>query len=150
MRIHTQLLAGTVAMALLGALILAGTANAAGVDDLRKGNPIPETNKKSGAYRVQEDTGRYQRDFPTQPPLVPHEVAKYQVDKNINECLECHGMETYIEENATKLSQTHYVGREGNHQMSSPDGGRWNCNQCHVPQTDADPLVDSGFPSLSD
>mgnify|MGYP006285779375 CR=1 FL=1 len=150
MRIHRQLLAGTVGMALLGALVLGGAAVAAGVDGLRKDNPIPETTKETGAYRVKEDAKRYSRDFPTQPPLVPQAIEKYQISGAKNECLDCHGMENYIEEDATKISQTHFVGREGHHQMSSPDEGRWFCNQCHVPQTDADVLVESEFQPMSE
>ena len=147
MSIRFKLLAAMVGVALAGALAGSGSAAAAGVESLRQDNPIPEAGMEGGLYRVKESDRKFKRDFPTQPPMVPHMIDKYEISKDKNECLDCHGMENYIEEEATKISQTHYVGREGHHQMSSPDAGRWNCNQCHVTQTDADPLVDNDFAS---
>ncbi len=145
MRMRNRGLAVVAAMALAGVIGAGGPAKAAGVDSLREDNPVPDTSKETEIYRVRESDQRFRRDYAAQPPLVPHKIAKYEISRNVNECLDCHGADTYIEENASKISQTHYVGREGNLQMNSPDAGRWNCNQCHVPQTDAEPLVDNTF-----
>ena len=39
---------------------------------------------------------------------------------------------------------THYLDRQGQ-QLDSVAGTRWFCNQCHVPQADAPPLVANTF-----
>mgnify|MGYP002145538777 CR=1 FL=1 len=45
---------------------------------------------------------------------------------------------------ATKISITHFKSREGA-EMSSVSPNRYFCNQCHVSQTDAKPLVGNTF-----
>lgn len=150
MRTGTHLLAAALGITLLATLILGGSAAAAGIDGLRNETPIPKTNKEAQVHRVREPGQRYRRDFATQPPLIPHKVAKYEISRNENECMGCHGMENYIARGAPSLSRTHYVGREGSQQMSAPDAGRWNCNQCHVPQTGARALVDNYFQRLNE
>ena len=57
---------------------------------------------------------KLKRNYPMQPPLIPHGIAKYQVDLRANECLACHDWTNAGERNAPTLSMTHYMDRDGN------------------------------------
>ncbi len=87
---------------------------------------------------------RMNREFRQQPPLVPHKTEAYQVDLKVNQCLTCHDWANAGEKKAPTLSMTHYADREGR-QLDRVSGTRWFCTQCHVPQVDAEPLVENEF-----
>lgn len=91
-----------------------------------------------------QDKKRFGRAYRHQPPLIPHAVDQYQIDTNANQCLGCHDWSNAGERDAPTLSMTHYLDREGR-QLDEIAGTRWFCNQCHVPQADAEPLVDNTF-----
>ena len=84
------------------------------------------------------------RDYLQQPPLVPHKVEGYLVNMKHNKCLGCHSWQNYKKHNATKISQTHFESR-GGAVMSNVSPRRYFCQQCHVPQADARPLVENTF-----
>ena len=79
-----------------------------------------------------------------QPPLIPHSIEGYLVSKEFNKCMDCHSWARSKEVHATKISITHFKTREGA-EMSSVSPQRYFCNQCHVSQTDAKPLVGNTF-----
>jgi len=85
------------------------------------------------------------RTFSTQPPVIPHTVDNFnEVNLEGNQCLDCHGVANYKKKNAPKIGDSHFVDRDGNkHEEASK--GRYNCQQCHVPQVDAKPLVENKF-----
>ncbi len=88
-------------------------------------------------------------NYAQQPPLIPHDIRHYQIDKNVNKCLSCHSPKNYRQWGATKISVTHYLDRDGRALMDvSPR--RYFCTQCHVPQTDAPPLVENTYQSQFD
>ncbi len=91
-----------------------------------------------------QDKKRFGRAFRLQPPLIPHAIDQYQVDTNANQCLGCHDWSNAGERKAPTLSMTHYLDREGR-QLDAVAGTRWFCTQCHVPQADAEPLVENLF-----
>ncbi len=84
------------------------------------------------------------RDYLQQPPLIPHKVEGYKVNIKHNKCLGCHSWSNYKAHNATKISQTHFESRDGA-VMSNVSARRYFCQQCHVPQADARPLVENTF-----
>ncbi len=94
--------------------------------------------------RFGPDTTPLPRDFVQQPPLIPHTIEGYLVSKEFNRCMDCHSWARSKEVHATKISITHFKSREGA-EMSSVSPQRYFCNQCHVPQTDAKPLVGNTF-----
>ena len=94
--------------------------------------------------RYAPDTSALPRDFVQQPPLIPHTINGYQITKNFNKCLDCHAWARAKETGATKISVTHFKDREGQ-ELSSVSPRRYFCNQCHVPQSDAKPLVGNTF-----
>ncbi|SDX24247.1 periplasmic nitrate reductase subunit NapB [Ruegeria halocynthiae] len=130
-------------LALIPPLLLGGLALAqsAGVTSLR-GAEVDEPAIVDQVHRTVE--GRMQRNYRQQPPLVPHSIEQYQIDLRTNQCLSCHDWTKAGERNAPTLSMTHYLDREGR-ELDQIAGTRYFCNQCHVPQADALPLVDNTF-----
>lgn len=85
------------------------------------------------------------RTFVGQPPLIPHATENFdEVALEGNQCLECHSAEQYVKKNAPKISDTHFIGPMGE-KLADTDHRRYACQLCHVPQSDAAPLVDNAF-----
>ena len=58
--------------------------------------------------------------------------------------MDCHAWQKTKESGATKVSVTHFRTREGV-EVDNIAPRRYFCTQCHVPQTDAKPLVENTF-----
>lgn len=101
-------------------------------------------NSESDAFKRERDRAPIQRDYVQQPPLIPHTVQGYTITKNFNKCMDCHAWNRYKETGATKVSLTHFKTRDGQ-ELSNISPRRYFCMQCHVPQTDAKPLVPNTF-----
>ncbi|MGI9273330.1 MAG: nitrate reductase cytochrome c-type subunit [Endozoicomonas sp.] len=84
------------------------------------------------------------REFVSMPPLVPHEVDNFQVDKNANSCMRCHSTNNASKWGATRIAVSHYENRDGE-QLADVAPGRYFCLTCHVPQKDAKPLKENTF-----
>ena len=82
-----------------------------------------------------------------QPPLIPHKTEGYEIDLKVNKCLTCHSWSNYKKSNATKISPTHFRNRDGV-DLANVSAQRYFCTQCHVPQTDTQPLVENTFQSV--
>ncbi|MEM7671164.1 MAG: nitrate reductase cytochrome c-type subunit, partial [Pseudomonadota bacterium] len=107
-------------------------------------------NRLGPDFKWEGVTGRMQRNYRQQPPMIPHSIAQYQIDIRANQCLSCHDWSKAGERNAPTLSMTHYLDREGN-ELDHIAGTRYFCNQCHVPQADVPVLVGNSFePSFAD
>jgi len=87
---------------------------------------------------------RIARNFAQQPPLIPHSIEGFRIDSQVNICLACHDRPSYKAAKAPKIGDSHYRDREGK-ALKHIWMGRYNCNQCHVPQADAQPLVSNTF-----
>jgi cytochrome c-type protein NapB len=131
----------TLAGAALGVLV--ASADAQELRSLRGPTAIDETATAPDVYRVDE-SGRVERNYRQQPPLIPHRTDKYQIDIKLNQCLRCHDWPGNVESGAPKISETHYVDRNGV-ALDQVARTRWFCNQCHVPQANAPPLVRNTF-----
>ncbi len=95
----------------------------------------------------QDDKPPIPRDYVQQPPLIPHSIEKYQINRKFNKCLTCHSWTNYKKYGATKVSQTHFADRDKNI-TANIAARRYFCTQCHVPQVDAPPLIDNQFQPL--
>jgi len=95
-------------------------------------------------YRMQKDGTPLPRDFVQQPPLIPHTIRDYQITRNFNKCMDCHSFSRAAQTGAPKVSVTHFKTRDGE-ELSNISPRRYFCTQCHVPQTDATPLVENTF-----
>lgn len=88
-----------------------------------------------------------ERNYPDQPPTIPHTIRGYQIDKNGNKCLSCHSRANSARTQATMISITHYMDRDGQ-ALAAVAPRRYFCNQCHVPQADVKPLVENNFQTI--
>jgi cytochrome c-type protein NapB len=110
---------------------------------LRGNTGIAEPNQAAAAAR--QDVGeRFTLNYRQQPPLIPHKIDKVQINLKINQCLRCHDWPGNVEENAPKISETHYFDRNGA-ALDAVSRTRWFCTQCHVTQSDVRPLVENTF-----
>lgn len=90
------------------------------------------------------DRGPIPRNYVLQPPLIPHAIEGYRINRKFNKCLTCHSWTNYQEAGATKISLTHFEDRD-KHSMSNVSPRRYFCTQCHVTQVDAPALVENTF-----
>lgn len=87
------------------------------------------------------------------PPQIPHDIADFlPITAQNNLCIACHAQpEQWGKQREagapTPIPATHYTDRR-----VAPDritdhliAARYNCNQCHVPQSDAPALVENTF-----
>jgi len=144
-------LAGLVAVT---ACATASKSNNAALDALNSGPSVfdvqtPEVYKYSDAEPGYND--RLAKAWEELPPQVPHSVSDFlPVTIEDNECLDCHDVPKYIGQpvntdrtikNKSPMSKDHYATAE----LDEIDGARFNCTQCHVPQSNAPVLVDSTY-----
>lgn len=84
------------------------------------------------------------RNYPEQPPVIPHAIEGYQLTANFNECLDCHARAATGVSQAPMVSVTHYMDREGQ-VLAEVSPRRYFCTACHVPQYPVDPVVENTF-----
>ena len=84
------------------------------------------------------------RNYPEQPPTIPHSIRGYQVDHNANKCLTCHARAAIARSQAPMISVTHFMDRDGQ-VLATVSPRRYFCNQCHVTQSDVRPLIINTF-----
>ena len=132
---------------LAGAFLLAAsTASLAADPDVATlRNTALDENDEAPRMMPEENTDlRKSRNYPEQPPIIPHKIEGYQVDKNVNKCLTCHSRNAVEDSQAPMVSITHFMDRDGQF-LASISPRRYFCNQCHVPQHEVKPLVGNGF-----
>lgn len=95
------------------------------------------------------DDIRKMRNYPEQPPVIPHSIEGYQLTLNTNRCMACHKREFTEGSGAPMISITHFMDREGQ-VFGDVTPRRYFCTACHVQQTDAKPLVASEFVDMND
>jgi cytochrome c-type protein NapB len=126
-------------------LVVAAPCAAQGVvDSMRGATPIIDEPKPPELGNAENKDIRRKRAYPMQPPTIPHKTDNYQIDLNTNKCLTCHSRRRTEETQAPMVSVTHYMDRDGNF-LAEVSPRRYFCEQCHVVQMDAKPLVDNTF-----
>ncbi len=131
-------------LVLLAAPWLATQAQAEGIESLRGPVGLEDHSRTPENAKYAKDGEPIARDYVQQPPLIPHKIRGYRIDRNSNKCLSCHSWKNYREAGATKISQTHFEDRD-KHVLANISARRYFCTQCHVPQANAKPLVDNTF-----
>jgi cytochrome c-type protein NapB len=142
-----------IALLSIGALI-SGTAQAeienpggiGGMESLRGVSQLEDT-RPADDFKKYPKEQTVQDSFVYQPPLIPHSIRNYEVSLNANKCLACHSWKNAKEMGATKISVTHYVNRE-DAVLADMSPRRYFCLQCHVPQADAQPLIENDFQAV--
>jgi cytochrome c-type protein NapB len=135
---------GTVFSFLIGLSLVSMPLQAEELQSLRGNLGLESPSLPPTVDRVITDDRPIARDFVTQPPLIPHKIEGYQVDKNFNKCLSCHSWANYKQARATKIPPSHFKDRDGN-ERANLSANRYFCTQCHVPQKDVNPLIPNEF-----
>lgn len=138
-----------VTLGIVAALLLASGEHSRAADttplkSLRGDTPLTEEPAAPELKDPQKDHAPEARSYVQQPPLIPHSVRDYKITRDHNKCMECHSWQRYREFGATKISMTHFKDRSGT-DTATVSPLRYFCTQCHVPQSDAKPLVDNTF-----
>ncbi len=121
-------------------LLAAGAA----ADALRGPIPINETSEAPAMPKVDDSDVRKVRNYPEQPPVIPHDIRGYQVDLRFNRCLTCHSREAAPAAGAPMVSVTHFMDRD-QQVLTEVSGRRYFCTQCHVPQMVVEPAIGNTF-----
>lgn len=139
----------TVSKTLIGVLVgaayfaMAGMAGAQDVQSLRGGTALDEGGHTPKLHQ-QNTSGRFTKAYRQQPPLIPHKIDRYQVNLKVNQCMRCHDWPGNVDAGAPKISETHYISRDGV-ALDHVARTRWFCTQCHVPQANAPALIGNNF-----
>jgi cytochrome c-type protein NapB len=145
---------------LLMSAVLAFTGNvlAAAIDEMNMGlgddavfsNPTPSAYDYVGSRPGKND--RIDPAYDTLPPTIPHTIDRYlPITANDNQCMDCHDWYNRIGRKYVKgkkklpMPKSHYGGFGGKGVKDQMSGARYTCVQCHVPATDAKPLVSNTF-----
>ncbi|MEP3045761.1 MAG: nitrate reductase cytochrome c-type subunit [Roseibium sp.] len=131
-------------IAILTGLLVSFAVAQDNISTLRPTTPLAENGKAAPMPKVVNSDLRQVRNYPEQPPLIPHKIDNYQIDKNANKCLSCHSRAAIGDSQAPMVSITHFMNRD-NQFLASVTPRRYFCNQCHVVQTDARPLLENEF-----
>ncbi len=111
---------------------------------LRDNTAIEEQKRPNLIPKLTKDDIKTLRNYPMQPPVIPHNTRNYEVNLNTNKCLSCHNRQRTQESQAPMVSVTHFMNRDGNF-LAEISPRRYFCNQCHVTQVTAEPLVENKF-----
>lgn len=137
------------AAAIVTGVGVAQTRSTSHLDGLGGASTLNQTNAAPEVARQTFSDGGFDRAYRQQPPLIPHKVDGYQVTPTNNACMTCHDWPGNNKYKAPKVSETHYVDRQGV-RLDKIAGTRYFCQQCHVPQADAKPLVGNTFQNASE
>ncbi|MEO8585877.1 MAG: nitrate reductase cytochrome c-type subunit, partial [Acidobacteriota bacterium] len=105
---------------------------------------------KSYEYQAKEpgDGKILPRPFPSAPPLIPHTVdGLLPITRADNGCLTCHALDKPEAGGPVPIPASHYVDLRNAPTVKRAEiaGSRYVCTACHVPQTNAKPLVANTF-----
>jgi nitrate reductase (cytochrome), electron transfer subunit len=88
------------------------------------------------------------RAYALAPPRIPHAIGDFlPITPKQNACADCHTVKEKEPGQPTPIPASHYTdfrnapGKPGDKVV----GARWVCTSCHVPLTDAKPLVGNAF-----
>jgi len=115
-----------------------------GTDAMRRAIPLQTEGEPLAIAKVDNRDIRKQRAYPMQPPTIPHAIDGYQLDRNINKCMDCHSRNRAEEFQAVPVSVTHYMDRDGNF-LATISPRRYFCTGCHVVQHELPVLVENEF-----
>jgi|SRR5215467_500720 len=139
MKANLWRLAAVIALALASTFAAAQTFSA-----LRGSVPLDQEGPPPMMTPEQNTPEQEPRNYPEQPPLIPHSTEGYEVSIRGNKCLSCHARARVRESQAPMISITHFADRDGQF-LASVSPRRYFCTECHVPQHDVRAPVANGF-----
>jgi cytochrome c-type protein NapB len=119
------------------------------VSTLRTDTPLNEEQKAPKIMPFEDTDKKLKRNYPEQPPVIPHDTEGYRIDLNANKCLSCHARSRTEDSGAPMVSITHFMDREGQF-LATISPRRYFCTQCHVSQREVKPLVDNDFVDIDE
>jgi cytochrome c-type protein NapB len=134
-----RLLAAAAFVALASTVAMAQTFSA-----LRGSTPLDQEGPPPAMTPEQNTSEREARNYPEQPPLIPHSTEGYEVSIHANRCLSCHARTRVRESQAPMVSISHFSDRDGQ-PLASISPRRYFCTQCHVPQHNVKVPVENDF-----
>jgi cytochrome c-type protein NapB len=138
-----------IAVGLAACCITLSTALAAELMSLRGSVGIEEEIAAPPIAPDVNDDQRRMRNYPEQPPVIPHQIRDYQITLNANKCLSCHSRQFTAQSQAPMISITHFMDRDGQ-VLASVTPRRYFCTQCHVTQAEVEPLVENKFKDIDE
>jgi nitrate reductase (cytochrome), electron transfer subunit len=111
---------------------------------LRGATPLDQEGPAAPMTPMRNSSEKETRNYPEQPPVIPHSIDGYQIDINGNKCLSCHARARTAESLAPMVSITHFMDRDGQF-LASVSPRRFFCTGCHVPQNVVTPPVANDF-----
>ena len=139
MKIYAKQLISILLLAFMSTISIADE-----VATLRDNVKIEQQKTPNTIPKVVNSDVKQARNYPMQPPIIPHQTRNYEVNLNNNKCMSCHSRNRTEESQAPMVSVTHFMNRDGNF-LAEISPRRYFCNQCHVTQKDAKPLVENTF-----
>ena len=136
---NVRLIAAAIVMGVTSSLVMAQ-----GFSSLRGTTPLDQEAAPPTMTRERNTSVREPRNYPEQPPTIPHAIEGYEVSLRGNKCLSCHARNRVGESQAPMISITHFADRDGQF-LASVSPRRYFCTECHVPQQDVKPPVDNDF-----
>ena len=137
-----KLMIATLAGSLMMALV--SIAFAGSVQSLRGENALDANAEMFDKKKQEKAEGGFERSWELQPPTIPHNIDKDRISLRENTCMKCHSRENAEKEKAPPVGDSHFLTRDGE-ELKKVSSRRWFCNQCHVLQLDASPLVENTF-----
>lgn len=135
-------------LATLSLVFLSSISFAQEVSTLRNA-PLNQEAESPMILPIENNDIKRVRNYPEQPPTIPHKITGYQVDLKANKCMSCHSRKATEISQAPMISITHFMNRE-NQFLASVSPRRYFCTQCHVPQSESKPLVENTFVDVDD
>lgn len=132
------------ALAILLVALAASVSAQTVTSGLRGSTPLNEEGPAAPMTPTRNTAEKEMRNYPEQPPVIPHSIDGYQIDINGNKCLSCHARARTAESQAPMVSITHFMDREGQF-LASVSPRRFFCTECHVPQNTVSPPVSNDF-----
>ena len=111
---------------------------------LRGTEPLTSEAEPPRVMKVDNSDQKKQRNYTSQPPVIPHSIDSYRIDLNSNKCLTCHARSRTTDSGAPMVSVTHFMDRDGQFR-ATVSSRRYFCTQCHVAQLNVKPLVENTF-----
>jgi cytochrome c-type protein NapB len=134
-----RLLAAAMVVAAFSTVVMAQTFSA-----LRGATPLNQEGPAPAMTPEQNSSIREPRNYPEQPPVIPHSTEGYEISAKANKCLSCHARTRVRESQAPMVSITHFADREGQF-LASISPRRYFCTQCHVPQHNVRAPIENDF-----
>jgi nitrate reductase (cytochrome), electron transfer subunit len=139
MKDHKKLLSAVILVTLASSIATAQTFSA-----LRGATPLEQEGPAPPLTPQRNTALREARNYPEQPPVIPHSIEGYEVSVRANKCLSCHARTRTGESQAPMISITHFIDRDGE-LLASVSPRRYFCTACHVPQHDVTPPIGNNF-----